>query len=133
LTKATTFRSSVNVKSAGSPMKLVAAENLQPGQKALFCTVYGKATGLVKRADPKDPEKFFYGLKGTFEVLAANTGEVIGGSNLYAPDAIHNLVTDQLDKGAKFVSFLFEACRRRRDSRVYVGIQVQRQRRAGRG
>lgn len=110
MTRASIIRGSVNIKSAGSPMKWVNELQLQPGAKALFCTVYGKATGLVKRTDPKDPDKFYYGLRGTFEVLPAKEGaEVVGGANLFAPDAIHNMIADQIEKGAKTVSFLFEA------------------------
>ena len=103
------FKSSVNVKTAGSPQKFIGKHNIKVGERGLFCTVYGVANAVVKRADPKDPEKFYFGLKGTFEVLPADDGEAVGGAALFAPDAIHDKVVDQLKSGAAAVSFAFEA------------------------
>lgn len=103
------FKSSINVKTLGSPMKLVALKDIKQGDRALLGTIYGVANGIVKRADPKDPEKFFNGLKGTFEALPADDGEAVGGANLFAPDAIHDKVVDQMKRGANSVSFAFEA------------------------
>ena len=103
------FKSSINVKTLGSPMKLVAMTDMKPGDRGLLGTIYGVANGIVKRADPKDPEKFFNGLKGTFEALPADGCDAVGGANLFAPDTIHDKVVDQMKRGANSVSFAFEA------------------------
>jgi len=108
--RAATFKSSINVKSVGNPLKRLAELDMKAGEKALFATVYGKANGIVKRSDPKDPDKYYYGLKGTFEAVSSKEGsQPIGGAALYAPDAIHNLIVEQLKRGAETVSFVFEA------------------------
>lgn len=111
MSKASTFKSSVNVKSVGpAPMKLIAAMDGKVGEEILYCSVLGKATGIVPRQDPKDPDKKYFGLKGNFEVISGQPGqEAVGGAILFAPDAIHNLVADQLERGATTVSFVFEA------------------------
>jgi hypothetical protein len=108
-----TFKSSVNIKSgqsANAPMKLVSTSDLKAGEKALFSTVYGIADGVVKRADPTgDTAKDSYGLSGNFEILSAIDGQTIGGATLFAPDGIHTMIAAQLNKGARTVSFAFEA------------------------
>ena len=120
---ASTFKSSINVKSVGNPQKFIAKHDLSVGQKGLFATIFGVANGVVKRADAKDPDKFYYGLKGTFEALsgdAENPSEAVGSSALFAPDAIHDRIAEQLlprkdangkvvSDGATAVSFAFQA------------------------
>lgn len=109
---ASTFKSSVTVKTAGSPAKAISASNTQPGGEVLFATIYGIANKITKRANPKDPSEFYEGLAGTFEVLPGEWSEdreAIGGPALYAPDAIHDMVAARLNEGAKAVSFAFEA------------------------
>lgn len=102
-----TFKSSVNIKSAGGDPKKIAA-NAEKGSKTKYCTVLGIATSKVKRTDPKDPDKVNWGLAGTFEVSSPITGDTVKGGNLFIVDSLHNMISDQLDKGAKAVSFAAE-------------------------
>lgn len=105
------IKSSVNVKSGNlTPMQFAAKNDMKQGDRLTYSTVYGIATGKSKNTDPKDPEKVYYGLTGTFEVQPATSGmDAVGSGRAFVPDAILNAVCDQLDKGAKAVSFLFEA------------------------
>jgi hypothetical protein len=91
------FKSSVNVKAAGGDPKKVAVNLPHDGDKALFSFTVGEARSLgTKREDTREPGKFIQGLTGYFEVVDPETGAAVASKNLYAPEAIHDMIVAAL-------------------------------------
>src|SRR5882762_232694 len=91
------FKSSVNVKSTGNPLKL--AVNLEKdGDTALLCTIIGIAQNVNRRADPKGGPDMV-GLVGMFTNMPADAaGAEVRSKICYLPDSVHDPIAIMLDK-----------------------------------
>lgn len=112
------FKSSVNVKSMGSPQALVNKDGALDGQVFILGTIIGIAQGINRRADPKGGPDMI-GLVGMFAAIPADpTKNEVRSKICYLPDAVHDPVAAMLAKAQEkdptdIVKFAMEAsCRK---------------------
>lgn len=88
-------KSKIVLKDMGNPKKIAA----QPDsvQQITLGTLYGIATGIVRRTTPDT--KVYEGLAGTFECVSTDDNtDTIQSSILYLPDGAFQLLADPLKK-----------------------------------
>lgn len=110
------WRGKLTLRDVGSPelVKTLTAEQIHAnGGKYILGYLSGKATGFIKRTNPKDNVEM-EGLAGSFWCMPADASrEELESGILFIPDAFHNLVADALHQAQEkdehaSVEFAFE-------------------------
>ena len=95
------FLTKLTLKAIGCNPRIAATE----GKKVPLARIYGIATGIKTKIDPKGDT--FEAIEGSFEAVNLKTGEVYRSGLLFLPGGIHETLTGSLKKGGEGTTIRF--------------------------